>query len=182
MVSQAANLSKSDEKFLENLDKLCKKAMPSAANESMTSKSKSMMSSFFKSRGKKAEQHAATAEGEYADSRFVGAMKGLIEQMINSDLPVDKYPALGPTIGQSNEAKSAAKSVRRFGANSRWGKKESSVTGGRFMCFVAGGLTYSEMRAAYELQSQHSKEVITGSTHFINSTEYISEVNKLSRE
>ena len=180
VVSQAANLSKADEQFLENLDKLCKKTMSPAASETMTTKGKSMMSSFFKSRGKKAEQHAATAEGEYTDSRFVGAMKGLLEQLLNSDLPADKYPALGPTIGSSNEAKSAAKSVRRFGANSRWGKKETNVTGGRFMSFVAGGLTHSEMRAAYELQSQHNKEVICGSTHFINSADYVSEVSKLS--
>ena len=180
MVAQAGNLSSSDQAFLENLDKLCKKTMTPAAAESMTSKGKSMMSSFFKSRGKKAEQHAATAEGEYADSRFVGAMKGLMEQLLNSDLPADKYPALGPTIGSSNEAKSAAKSVRRFGANSRWGKKESNVTGGRYMCFVAGGITHSEMRAAYELQTQHSKEVICGSTHFTTGSEYMSDVGKLS--
>jgi syntaxin-binding protein 1 len=146
----------------------------------MTSKTKGMMSSFFKSRGKKAEQHAATAEGEYTDSRFVGALKGLLEQLLNSDLPIDKYPALGPTIGSSNEAKSAAKSVRRFGANSRWGKKESNVTGGRYMCFVAGGMTHSETRSAYELQSQHSKEVICGATHFITGSEYMAEVSKLS--
>ena len=48
------------------------------------------------------------------------------------------------------------------------------------MSFVAGGLTHSEMRAAYELQSQHNKEVICGSTHFINSADYVSEVSKLS--
>ena len=48
------------------------------------------------------------------------------------------------------------------------------------MCFVAGGITYSEMRAAYELQAQHSKEVVVGGTHFVNSAEYIKEITGLT--
>ena len=178
---QAAGLSSTDNQFLMNIDALCSKAMKSdpVAEQTMQSRGKSMISSIFGTQ-KKREQHAATAEGEYTDSRFVGAIKGLLEQLISSDLPVDKYPNVGPAISSSSDARSAAKSVRRFGANNRWGKKESSITGGRYMCFVAGGITYSEMRAAYELQTQHSKEVVCGGTHFINSAEYIGEIASLS--
>jgi hypothetical protein len=179
MVIQAGNLSAADQQFIENLDAFCKKtASPAAADKG--GKGKSIMGSFFKSRNKQAEQHRATAEGEYVDSRFQGALKGLMEQLLNSDLPVDKYPAVGPSVGSSNEAKSAAKSVRRFGANNRWNKKESNITGGRYMCFVAGGITHSELRAGYELQTQHSKEVICGSSHFISSGDYIGEISKLN--
>ncbi len=178
---QAAGLSAADNQFLMNLDALCSKAIKSdpVAEQTMQSRGKSMINSFF-GNTKKKQEHAATAEGEYTDSRFVGAIKALLEQLISSDLPADKYPSLGPTISSSNDARSAAKSVRRFGANNRWGKKESTISGGRYMCFVAGGITYSEMRAAYELQAQHSKEVVVGGTHFVNSAEYIKEITSLA--
>jgi syntaxin-binding protein 1 len=100
--------------------------------------------------------------------------------MIGGELPQDKFPAMGPAISSSSEAKANAKSMRRYGANNRWGKRESSISGSRALCFVIGGIAYSEMRAGYELQGQHSKEVVVGGTHFISPDEYMEEVSKIA--
>ena len=62
-------------------------------------------------------KHAPTPEGEYSDTRHVTQMKVLLEQFLAGELPLEKFPAMGPAIASS--AKVEAKSVRKFGANSR---------------------------------------------------------------
>ena len=65
-------------------------------------------------------KHEPTAEGEYSDTRHVGQLKVLLEQLISGELPSDRYPSLGPSATVVNETKSTAKSVRKSGANSRY--------------------------------------------------------------
>ena len=171
----AASMGPNEQRFIQNLNSLC--AQTKAAAVAETAKG-GMFSTIFGSR-KASMKIAATAEGEYVDTRHVGVLKGCMEQLINGELPLDKFPAMGPSISSSSEAKANAKSMRRYGANNRWGKRESNISGSRVLCFMVGGMAYSEMRAGYELQSQHSKEVIVGSTHFCSPDEYMSDVSGL---
>jgi len=170
----AAGLGK-NETFVAKLQRLCKPVAAAAAAEPAKG---GMFNSIFGAR-KPSVKIAATAEGEYADTRHIGLLKGLLDQLIGGELPQDKFPAIGPSISSSSEAKSNAKSMRRYGANNRWGKRESSISGSRCLAFVVGGVAYSEMRAGYELQGQHSKEVIVGGTHFISPEEYMDEISKM---
>jgi syntaxin-binding protein 1 len=65
----------------------------------------------------------------------------------------------------------------------RWAKKDNiQYTGGRYIVFVAGGVTYSETRAGYELMQQHSKEVIIGSSHIITPDSYLVDIGSLHRK
>eukprot|EP00605_Chrysophyceae_sp_TOSAG23-4_P001159 GSChrysophyteH1.ASY1.ANO1.1266.1 assembled CDS len=172
----AAGLGPNEQKFIQNVNSLSSHAKVAAVAE--TTKSGGMFSTIFGGR-RQSVKMPSTAEGEYVDTRHVGVLKGCLEQLINGDLPVDKYPAMGPSISSSSEAKANAKSMRRYGSNNRWGKRETNVTGSRVICFVVGGIAYSEMRAGYELQAQHSKEVVVGSTHFVSPDEYMGEVHGL---
>ena len=53
----------------------------------------SMLSSMFR---RSSVKHAPTPEGEYADTRHVGQLKVLLQQLIiTRDLPLDRYPSLG---------------------------------------------------------------------------------------
>jgi syntaxin-binding protein 1 len=62
----------------------------------------------------------------------------------------------------------------------RWAKKDTvQFTGGRFISFIAGGVSYSETRVGYELMQQHSKEVIVGSTNVITPESYLVDVGSL---
>ena len=75
-----------------------------------------MFSSIFR---RPSVQHEPTVEGEYADTRHVTQLKVLLEQLISGELPTDRYPSMGVAATVSSETKSTAKSVRKYGANSR---------------------------------------------------------------
>lgn len=132
-------------------------------------------------KGKAAPKHAPTAEGDYADTRHICRLKQLLEQLIGNELPSDKFPALGPSVGTGGggDGKGAAKSVRRFGNNSRWGRNQAQYSGGRFIVFVAGGVAYSELRTAHDLMAQQSKEVIVGGSHVISPDKFVEDVAML---
>ncbi|POI25149.1 hypothetical protein CIB84_011101 [Bambusicola thoracicus] len=52
----------------------------------------------------------------------------------------------------------------------------------RLIIFVIGGITYSEMRSAYEVsQTYKSCEVIIGSTHILTPRRLLDEVKSLSK-
>ena len=78
------------------LDKLSE-VMDSYHNSSTsTEKAKtSMFSSIFR---RESVKHKPTPEGEYADTRHVGQLRILLEQLLGGDLPFDRYPALGALL------------------------------------------------------------------------------------
>lgn len=87
-----------------------------ASSSGMAAKS-SMFSSIFR---RQSIVHAPTVEGEYADTRHVGQLKVLLEQLLSGDLPTDRYPSFGIAAAIVKDGKSTVKSVRKYGANSRW--------------------------------------------------------------
>jgi syntaxin-binding protein 1 len=129
-------------------------------------------------RGKAAPAHKPTAEGEYADTRHLCRIRVLLDQLIANELPVDQFASIGPSgsSGGAGESKTA-KSARKFGTNSRWGRKDQTMfSGGRYVVFIAGGVAYSELRAAYDVMTQNTKEIIIGGSHIVNPTDYIADV------
>mmetsp|Transcript_16566 Transcript_16566/g.28042 ORF Transcript_16566/g.28042 Transcript_16566/m.28042 type:complete len:620 (+) Transcript_16566:138-1997(+) len=168
----AARLSASEQLIISNFNRLL--TAPDDATAAVAAKT---VFSFFS--GSKAAQHAATVEGEYADTRHVCLLKQCLEQLMNNNLPVDKFPAMGPA--PANTSGSQAKSVRKFGAASKFGKKDNvQMSGVRYLVFVAGGVSYSELRAGYELMAKESKEVIIGGSHFISPDTYLVDVGALN--
>lgn len=127
-----------------------------------------------------AEKIAATAEGQYLDTRHVCQLKLLLDQLIAGQLPADRFPSMGPNLPASAEAKSTAQSVRKYKATDRWKEKSTQLSGGRYMAFVAGGISFAEMREAYELMAKDNKEIVVGGTHIINPTQYLDEVANLT--
>jgi syntaxin-binding protein 1 len=169
----AARLSQSEQLVISNFGRLM--GPPEVTGAGPDKKSGGMMSFF----GGKAAKHAATAEGEYADTRHVCLLKSHLEGLMSNSLPVDKFPAMGPA--PANASKSEAKSVRKFGAASKFGKKDNvQLSGVRYLVFIAGGVAYPELRVAYELMQKESREVIIGSSHLINPDTYLVDVGALN--
>lgn len=169
------SVSGADKTTVKNFERLMMKAAAGGA-EKVVEKKGGMFSSIFRG---KALKHESTPEGEYSDTRHVCQLKVLLEQFLAGELPADRFLSMGPSAGGANKA-TEAKSVRKFGANSRWAKKDApAFTGGRYMVFVAGGLCYTEMRVAYEVMHAQNKEVVCGGTHYTAPHEYLADVGAL---
>jgi syntaxin-binding protein 1 len=168
----AAKVPASEQVVLTNFDKIL--GPQQAAAVIAKAEKGGMFSSIFK----KTEAHAATPEGEYADTRHTCQLKLFLEQFTSNELSLDRFPATGPSANASS--KTEAKSVRKFGANSKFAKKDNvSYSGGRYMVFIAGGIAYSELRVGYELSASAGKEIVMGGSHLISPTSYIVDVQSL---
>ncbi len=164
--------------------------------QSAPPKSKSFSSMF---RSRKLAAGRTDKESVYAMSRYVTAMKGTLTEMQDDKLSLDEYPLVMPMPvggGGGGSATASARSVRRGGkkaqwaeGGSRWGSTaDSSATpaqsglagrnfvGGRQIVFVAGGVTYSEVRAAYEVMTAKAgscREVIIGGTTMLRPKDFL---------
>lgn len=174
---QAARLG-SDEQTIRNFDRILASStvVTPGATPAEEKKSGGLFSAIFG--GRKTQAIPATAEGEYTDTRHVCLLRGHLEQLIGGSLPLDRFPAMGPTI--NTNVKAEAKSVRRFAPTGRFGKKDTTnYTGGRVLVFIAGGASYPELRAIYEVMQKESKETILGTTNIVAPGDYLVDVASL---
>jgi predicted house-cleaning noncanonical NTP pyrophosphatase (MazG superfamily) len=163
---QAARLSGPEQTILMNFDKLGQMMQASKGPGST-----GVFGGMFKGGGgtpAKARTAAAEDDGNI-DTRHTCEIKTVLEAMVNGTLPTDKWAAAGPAPPVSGESKVASVRTRKFG-NAGAGVHYS---GGRVLAFVAGGISYSEMRVANELETQLKKEVILGGSCVMNPKEYI---------
>lgn len=58
-------------------------------------------------------------------------------------------------------------------------KKAEKFKGGKVILFVAGGITYSEMRVAYELSEHFNREVIVGGSEILLPKPYVEAIRSL---
>ena len=142
-------------------------------------------------------------ESEYASTRYVPALKAILEALSVDELSMEEYPSVTPmptqsssqagrtTARSSRKASGSAASARKnAGPSSRWaassrteGKRSGgpvTFTGARNMVFVMGGMCYSEMRVAREVMENESREIILGSTAFLSAKEFIEDLGKLA--
>eukprot|EP01116_Phalansterium_solitarium_P008929 TRINITY_DN228_c0_g1_i1.p1 TRINITY_DN228_c0_g1~~TRINITY_DN228_c0_g1_i1.p1 ORF type:complete len:622 (-),score=229.14 TRINITY_DN228_c0_g1_i1:152-2017(-) len=132
----------------------------------------------------------------YDLSRFKPAVKSIGEDFVSGRLSTADFPATKDDSSSSGKqaaspsasAAPAAVSLRKSG-QPRWGdkggkkeekKKGSSFSGPRFIIFVIGGITYSEMRSAYELSQKFGNQVIIGSSHIVTPKQYIDALRDLA--
>jgi len=176
---QAADLDGAEQQVLLNFERLASAAASgTTSGPSAADAKKGSMFSFLKSTP--APRLPPTPEGQYANTRHITQFRGAVEQFLQNELPADKFAGVGPASNALKESKSAAKSVRKFGNNARWGNKAGAqFEGGRYIVFIAGGICYSEIRAGYELMEQNKKEVIMGSSSLLNPSKYIELVSNL---
>jgi syntaxin-binding protein 1 len=182
-----ANLSSKELKALQNLEKLgCPLVQAKGAD------TKGKLIGFLKSKGVDSFVQAES-ESEYSSSRYVCLLKPILEQAASGKLSVDEYPSVMPlpdaeaVLGQSSSA--AAKSVRKAASGtSKWqtqssassagGKKKTSYSG-RQIVFMAGGMCYSELRAAREVMNASGTDVVVGATRFISPENFLVDLNNL---
>lgn len=149
-------------------------------------------------------------EGEYASSRYVPMLKGILEDLADGTLSMDDYPSVMPMPEQGpsaaaitsgkrggtarSSARGSAASARKSGgASSRWSKSSSgeasrggtgptNFSGGRSMVFVVGGASFSELRVARQVSQATCREIVLGSTAFLSPKDFVSELELLGEE
>jgi syntaxin-binding protein 1 len=120
-------------------------------------------------------------ETTYTNSRWTPYVKDIMEDIIDEKLDSRQFPALG---GQRNIAASyAAQSSREFGG---WmqNRKGAVRSGPRLIIFILGGVSYSELRSAYEVTQTNVKkwEVFIGSDHIVTPRQFLRDLEMRPRQ
>ena len=109
-------------------------------------------------------------------------VKDIVEMAIEDKLDNNQFPFLGGQRQNSNRG--AAPTSARYGGWAGGQKNQSAAkTSPRIIAFVAGGTTYSEMRAAYEVTSDKKNwEIVMGKYQiyiYIKKTSFICHVRRI---
>uniref|UniRef100_A0AC35FEC2 Uncharacterized protein n=1 Tax=Panagrolaimus sp. PS1159 TaxID=55785 RepID=A0AC35FEC2_9BILA len=119
-------------------------------------------------------------EQVYQSSRWVPLVKDIMEDAIDDKLDNKHFPFLaGRQLTQPSRAPTSA----RYG---QWHKDKGQHAAmravPRLIIFIVGGVTYSEMRAAYEVTRDRKPwEVVIGSDHIITPDKFLSNLRDLSK-
>lgn len=119
----------------------------------------------------------------YELSRFVTALKTMLEDHVKGTLDPTVFPfvkaELGGETGLGAQENSSQASLRS--AKPTWQRKRLSVVEPkqRVIVFFAGGATYSESRACYELSKASLRDIFLGSSHILAPMTFLNQVSRL---
>ncbi|XP_056132096.1 syntaxin-binding protein 3 isoform X2 [Lampris incognitus] len=113
----------------------------------------------------------------YNLSRWTPVVKDVMEDAVENKLDVREWPHQSecPAAWNGSGAVSARQKHKASAQDERRG-------GSRLIVFIIGGISYSEMRCAYEVtQAVKSCEVIIGSSHVVTPTTLLEDIKALSK-
>lgn len=120
-------------------------------------------------------------------SRFQPAVKSLLEAYIKGALDSTTFPSLtaaGQTDAQENPALQSLRSTKPSWASSSWasGRAGGAAPRQRIIVYLAGGATYSEARACYEVSQQSNRDVFLATSHMLSPGLFIRQVADLTKD
>lgn len=133
-----------------------------------------------------ARRNVVDSGSEYSSSRYASDLKDILVKMQEGKLSFNDYPSIYPMPdeGMTNSVTSVGVSSVRMKASkyskASKGSAGASKGGSRQIVFVAGGLCYSELRAAEELMDAGGPEIIMGSTNFSTPESFVKDIASLS--
>ena len=124
------------------------------------------------------------SEEESGLSRFDPALKPMLEEHIRGRLDQGTFPFTKPHLdgaeglqGQENISQASLRSAKPTWARTRPSALEPRQ---RIIVFIAGGATYSESRACYEVSESFNKDVFLATSHMLTPSLYLRQVGDLS--
>ena len=125
---------------------------------------------------------APTAQNEeYALSRFEPMLKLMLDDLSKGTLDQGVFPYTKPPLDNSDEIAAQSQASLRS-AKPTWARNRMSTVESRqrVIVFMAGGATYSESRACYEVSRTSGKDIFLTTSHMLNPALYIRQVGDLS--
>lgn len=127
-------------------------------------------------------QPTSQTEDENTLSRFEPALKSLLQEQVRGTLdhnvfPFTKVDPSDPLMGLQNDSQASLRSAKPTWARTRPSANEPRQ---RILVFMAGGATYAESRACYEISHAMSRDVILITSHMLNPKLFIRQVGDLS--
>lgn len=117
-------------------------------------------------------------------SRFNPTLKLVLEEHIRSTLDQSLFPFTKPhldatdgLLGQDNVSQASLRSAKPTWARTRSTAAEPRQ---RIIVFMAGGATYSESRACYEVSELFSKDIFLTTSHLLTPNLFLRQVGDLS--
>ncbi len=122
---------------------------------------------------------SAVQEEEYALSRFEPAVKQMLDHVCAGDLDTANFPYVIPPADTGAETFTTQGSLRA--AAPRWASanRRQAENRQRIIVFVAGGATYSEARACYEVSEKHNRDVFLATTHMVSPGKFLADLRGL---
>ncbi|KAJ9075040.1 syntaxin binding protein 1 [Entomophthora muscae] len=121
-------------------------------------------------------------ENPYALSRYVPQVKKIIQDQISKAIAPEEFPFVKEQ--ESAEIKNPVRSLRVN--RPTWQKKSdagpSKAQGGRILVFIAGGLTYSEIRSVYEISKVIKRDVLIGTTHILCPKDFLASLREIKAQ
>ncbi|KIW33362.1 uncharacterized protein PV07_00219 [Cladophialophora immunda] len=119
---------------------------------------------------------------EVSLSRFEPALRFMLEEQCQGTLDVTVFPPVKPHLNDPNSQMSVSQTSLRNTGKPTWAqtRSQSNKPRQRIIVFVAGGATYAEARACYEVSQMAGKEVFLATTHMITPKTFLRQVSQLS--
>ena len=130
-------------------------------------------------------QPAPAGQEEYSLSRYTPSLQLMLENHVRGVLDQNTFPYMKPEVDATddfNSQESSAASLRS--AKPTWAKSRVASTEPRqrVIVFMAGGATYSEARACYEVSRSTSRDVFLVSSHMQNPGLFMRQLSDLSTD
>ena len=119
---------------------------------------------------------------EYSLSRFDPAIKPMLEAVTRGTLDQTDFPYVKPPMDPNEDMLIAQGGSLRAG-RPNWAAagRRPAENRQRIIVFMAGGATYSESRACYEVGAERSRDIILASSHMLSPQLYVRQLGDLCR-
>lgn len=192
-LEEVADLSASDKQAWANLFLLG----VSLAKAPVTAKG------FFRRKTKNSHPKRTANDVSYDVSRYRPLLQNILDELTGGTLGAEEYPYVKAPPDLDGPSPSSPRGSANSGGNSgfvaklgkavrssqpRWSQKTGSRkeeevkkewAGGRLIVFIAGGMTYSEMRTVYEVSKATNREILIGGNSVLTPSAYVAALREV---
>lgn len=121
-------------------------------------------------------------EDDYSLSRFNPVVQDMLEEHVRGTLPQDIFPFIKMSPDDMNAMQDNTPAASLRSAKPTWAKTRLANVEPRqrIIVFMAGGATYSEARACYDVSAKTSRDVFLVTSHMVKPQFFLRQVGDLS--